>query len=245
MQKVALITGAGRRIGAAIARNLHENGMNVALHYYQSAKEAEQLCAELNTNRQHSATTIKANLTEISTLSSLVEQTVATWERLDLVVNNASRFYRTAVGETTENAWDDLLTSNLKAPFFLAQAALPFLQKTRGNIINIIDVHADRPMRDYPVYCVSKAGLVMLTQALAKELGPDVRVNAVSPGEIIWPEGENSLDASAKEKILARTVLQRHGDPTDIAKAVLFLANDADYVTGQVVRVDGGRSLFI
>lgn len=241
--KVALVTGAARRIGAAIARSLHHNGMNVALHYNASEEDATMLCEQLNQLRPHSAVALHGNLLEPQSEQALMRQVVAVWNRLDVLVNNASRFYRTPVGEVTEFAWDDLIKSNLKAPFFLAQAAAPLLAQQQGVIINIADVHGERPMRDYAVYCISKSGMLMMTKALAKELGPRVRVNAISPGAILWPEGENSLSEADKQKIISRTLLERSGRPEDIAKAVLFFVRDADYVTGQVLAVDGGRLL--
>lgn len=245
MTKTVLITGAARRIGAAIAELLHAKGMNIVLHYHTSKKEATQLCKIFNKKRPNSAIIVSANLLQTARLDKLVKQAVAAWGRLDVLVNNASQFYKTPVGDVTEHEWDDLLGSNLKAPFFLAQAAAPYLAKKKGCIINIGDVHTERSLRDYPVYCISKAGLIMLTKALAKELAPAIRVNAVSPNLIVWPEGKNKLSAQRKQKLLQRVALQRQGNPEDIAKAVLFLVLSADYVTGQVVTVDGGRSLFI
>ena len=241
--KVALITGAARRIGAEIARELHANGMNIVLHYNASEGEALQLCDELNQKRASSAIALRADLQVQESEEMLVEQAVKHWGRLDVLVNNASRFYRTSIGKITEYAWDDLMTSNVKAPFFLSQAAAPYLAAQQGAIINITDIHAEHPLRDYAVYCISKSALLMMTKSLAKELGPAVRVNAVSPGSILWPEGENTLSEAEKQKIIERTALQRSGKPLDIAKAVLYFARDADYVTGQVICVDGGRSL--
>jgi pteridine reductase len=238
-----LITGAARRIGAEIARTLHEVGMNIALHYNASEDEAIQLCEQLNSKRENSATAIRADLQEEESEKSLVQQVVKKWSRLDVLVNNASRFYRTPLGEATVFAWDDLMNSNVKAPFFLSQAAAPFLAKVGGSIINITDIHAERPLRDYAIYCISKSGLLMMTRVLAKEFGPLIRVNAVAPGPILWPEGENSLSESEKQKIIEQTALERPGHPIDIAKAVLFFVRDADYVTGQVLDVDGGRIL--
>ena len=241
--KVALITGAARRIGAEIARVLHEEGMNIALHYNASESEAANLTEELNKKRANSVIPLKADLLAPESEKSLVEQAVANWGRLDVLVNNASRFYRTAVGKVTEYAWDDLMSSNLKAPFFLSQAAAPHLAKHHGCIVNIADIHAVRPMSEYSVYCISKSGLLMMTKMLAKELGPDVRVNAVAPGSILWPEGKNSLSDEEKQTIIRRTSLQREGSPLDIAKAVLFFVRDGEYVTGQWLSVDGGRLL--
>ena len=187
---VALITGAARRIGAEIARTLHAAGMNVILHYSTSKDEAEQLSQALNAQRELSAVALKADLSVINGLEEFVKQAAGVWGRLNVLVNNASRFYRTPLGKVSETAWDDLFNSNLKGAFFLSQAAAPFLTQEKGAIINIIDVHGERPLRDYSAYCISKAGLVMMTKSLAKELGPAVRVNAVSPGPVMAPEGE-------------------------------------------------------
>ncbi len=244
-QKVAFITGAARRIGAEIAQILHQANINVVLHYHQSHAAAEHLCQQLNDIRPHSASLLQADLCEVALLAQLVQKAAAVWGRLDILVNNASRFYKTKVGDVTDDIWQDLFTSNLQAPFFLSQAALPYLQQQRGCIINIADVHGERAMRDYPIYSMTKAGVLMMTQALAKEIGPDVRVNAVSPGTVVLPEGDNTLSAERREKIISKTALLRYGTALDVAKAVLFLVRDADYVTGQTIVVDGGRSLSI
>ncbi|MDR3491056.1 MAG: pteridine reductase [Gammaproteobacteria bacterium] len=243
--KVALVTGAARRIGAEIAETLHTAGMNVVLHYHTSQQEAESLSAKLNKKRSDSAIFLQADLTQMTALNELVSQAAAKWGSLDVLVNNASEFYTTELSQVTVAEWDDLMSCNLKAPFFLSLAARPYLKMQKGCIVNIADIHGERPMRDYSIYCISKAGLMMVTKALAKELGPDVRVNAVSPGAIMWPEGENSLTEKVKQKIIERTALQRAGAANEIAKAVLYLVRDADYVTGQVLAVDGGRSLLI
>lgn len=241
--KVALITGAARRIGAAIARTLHDAGMNVILHYNASEEEAIHLSDELNAIRPNSAMAIRADLQLLESENALINQATEVWGRLDALINNASRFYRTEIGKVTEYAWNDLMGSNLKAPFFLSQAAAPQLAKTKGTIVNITDICVEKPLRDYAIYSVSKSGLDMLTKVLAKELGPDIRVNAVAPGSILWPEGKNSLSDSDKQKIINKITLQRAGQPEDIAKAVLFFVRDADYITGQVLMVDGGRML--
>lgn len=241
--KVALITGAARRIGAEIARTLHNAGMNIVIHYNSSEAEALELCAQLNQKRPHSVVAVRAELDQPENEKALIQQAVAAWGRLDVLINNASRFYRTPIGEVTEFAWEDLMNSNIKAPFFLSQAAAPHLSEQKGCIVNITDLHGERPLRDYSVYCISKSGLLMLTKILAKELGPSVRVNAVSPGAILWPEGKNSLSDKDKQKIIDGTALHRSGGPEDIAKAVLFFVRDAEYVTGQVVTVDGGRMI--
>lgn len=241
--QVALITGAARRVGREIARTLHGEGMNVVLHYNTSHEEAVKLCEELNDIRPVSAVIAQAPLCEMEALPLLIEKALAPWKRLDVLVNNASRFYRTPMGEVTEGAWDDLMSSNVKAPFFLSQAASAHLKKTHGSIVNITDIHAERPLRDYAAYCISKSGLLMATRVLAKELGPYVRVNAVAPGAVLWPEGENTLSEEEKQKIMASTVLKRAGSAEDIAKAVLFFVRDADFVSGQILDVDGGRTL--
>jgi len=243
--KVALITGAARRIGAEIAHVLHEAGWNIVLHHHRSQEDATQLCALFNKTRPHSATMLQADLSETSQLEKIVQRAASEWGQLDALINNASRFYKTLSHHVTEDQWDDLLNSNLKAPFFLCQAAKKYLQERKGCIVNITDVHGERPMRDYNVYCISKAGLIMLTKSLAKEWGPDIRVNAVSPGSVMLPEGDNTLTKEEEKKIVNRIALQRHGTPQDVARAVLYLVNDADYVTGTVLAVDGGRSLMI
>lgn len=244
--RVALITGAARRMGAEIAQTLHRAGMNVILHFNTSKVDAENLCRILNEKRANSAVILQADLLDMIAIPGIVQQAALVWGGLDVLVNNASRFYKTKIGAVTELAWDDLFGSNVKAPFFLAQAAAPYLTKAQGAIVNIADVHGERPMLDYSAYCISKAGLIMLTKVLAKELGPNVRVNAVSPGGgVMWPEGENTLTEAEKIKILDRTLLKVESGPGEVAKAVLFLATDAGYVTGQVLAVDGGRLLRI
>jgi len=240
--KVALVTGAARRIGAEISRTLHDAGMNIIVHYHSSQEDAHRLCEQLNHQRAHSAIAIPALLGEKGSEKILIEKAMAVWGRLDALVNNASRFYRTKIGEVEDAAWDDLMNSNLKSPFFLAEAAAPALSLVQGCIVNITDVHAERSLRDYAVYCISKSGLLMMTRALAKEWGPSVRVNAVAPGAVMWPEGENVMSVVEKNKVIERTALKRHGEPHDIASAVLFFIRDATYVSGQVLNIDGGRS---
>lgn len=241
--KVALITGAARRIGASIARCLHQAGYNVIVHYGHSADAAETLCNELNAVRPASALCLQANLHQVDSLADFAWRAASLWDGLDLLVNNASVFQATPFHDATEAQWDELLGVNLKAPFFLSQAAAPFLHEKRGAIVNLADIYAERPRQGYAVYSIAKAGLVAMTHALARELAPAVRVNAVAPGAILWPEQETN--GTAQAEILARVPLGRTGAPDDIARAVLFLARDADYVTGQVLGVDGGRSLFI
>jgi len=239
--KVALITGAAHRIGAEMARQLHSAGMNIALHYRHSKQPAEALAAELNKQRPDSVILIQADLLKTETLPGVITQACKPWQRLDVLINNASSFYPTEIGKATEADWDDLIGSNLKAPFFLAQAAAGELTKQSGCIINIIDIHSQRPMKGYPIYSAAKAGLAMLTMSLARELGPDVRVNGVAPGAILWPE--HDMDEQAKGEILDRTALKRQGTAADIAKTALFLIRDADYISGQIINVDGGRTL--
>lgn len=239
--KVFLVTGAARRIGAAIVTCLHDNGARVAIHYRGSADEAHQLAARLNRIRDNSATAVQANLLNIEELPQLVNTVVSWGGRLDGLVNNASSFYPTPLGSVTEQHWDELLGSNLKAPLFLSQAALTPLRDSHGSIVNIVDIHAQRPLRNHAVYGPAKAGLAMLTRSLAKDLAPEVRVNGVSPGAILWPE--NGMTENVKQTILDQIPLQRAGTPDDIADCVLYLLRDASYVTGQIISVDGGRSI--
>ncbi len=238
--KTALITGAARRIGAAIATRLHEAGMNVAIHYRGSAEDAGQLASQLNDKRSESARTFQADLIEQGAVDTLVQNIVDWTGRLDALVNNASTFYPTPLGEIDEDAWTDLVGSNLKVPMFLSQATMPQLRANGGSIVNIVDIHATRPLRDHHVYGAAKAGLAMLTRSLAKDLAPEVRVNGVSPGAIAWPEGD--ISDETKQAILDQIPLGRTGDPSDIANAVLFFVRDATYATGQVIAIDGGRS---
>jgi len=240
--RVALVTGAAHRIGAAIAGALHEQGMNVVLHYRSSAQAAHDLEQRLNRSRAHSAARVQADLQRIDALPAVIDQALSTWGRLDVLVNNASSFFPTPLGSITEPHWDALIDSNLKAPLFLAQAAAPALMDSKGCIVNIADIHAERPLKGYCVYSVAKAGLVMLTKSLARELGPHVRVNAVAPGAILWPEQD--MEDHGKQKIIARTALKRQGSPADIARAVVFLVRDGGYISGEVITVDGGRSLY-
>jgi pteridine reductase len=239
--KVALVTGAAQRIGSAIVRALHAEGMQLALHYRRSRESAEALAAELNAQRPESVALFQADLLAAGRVERLCEKVVGTWGRLDAVVNNASSFYRTPLGSVTAEVWEDLLGTNLKVPFFLAQAAAPHLRISQGCIVNLGDIHGLRPLKEHAVYSIAKAALVMLTRSLARELGPEVRVNAVAPGAILWPE--QGLDELTRQRILSRTALKRQGRPEDIARAVRFLVRDADYVTGQVIAVDGGRSV--
>jgi pteridine reductase len=239
--KTVLITGGARRVGAVIARTLHAAGANLVVHYRRSASEAAQLADELNARRAKSTVTMQADLMDIGRLPALVDFSQRSFGSLDVLVNNASSFYPTPIGEVTPAAWDDLIGSNLKVPLFLSQAAAPALRKSRGLIVNIVDIHSLRPLRNYTVYCAAKAGLHMLTRSLAKELGPEVRVNGISPGPVLWPEGQS--DDAAREQIVESTILKRMGTPEDIARTLLFFATSAPFITGQILAVDGGRSV--
>lgn len=239
--KVALVTGAGRRVGAEIARKLHEEGARIVLHYRSSDRDAHALKTELNEIREDSAVLVQCDLLQYRKLPTLIRQAHAVWGRLDILVNNASSFYPTPIVSADEVQWDDLIGTNLKAPYFLAQAAAPMLRERQGNIINITDIHADRPLKDHSIYCIAKAGLVMMTRSLARELAPEVRVNGIAPGAVLWPE--NGIDEVTRQRITTRTALKRAGSPADIAKTVVFLVRDADYITGQIIAVDGGRML--
>jgi len=241
--KVVLITGGARRVGAAICRRLHARGADLMIHYRSSAIDARALQDELNAARPDSVSLIQADLLNISVLPSLVSDTVNRFGRLDVLINNASSFFPTNIGEITDNAWDDLIGTNLKAPLFLSQAAAPQLRKHHGCIVNIVDIHAEKPLKNYLVYSTAKGGLVALTKSLARELSPETRVNAVAPGAILWPEDEVWSDALSRQRIINQTLLKRVGEPDDIAKTVAFLVADAPYVTGQVIAVDGGRSV--
>lgn len=239
--KTALVTGAARRVGAAIVRGLHAAGANVVLHYRSSADDAAELARELNGLRPGSVILAECDLLDTAQLPALVKVAEEAFGGLDVLVNNASTFYPTPVGDITAIDWDDLIGSNLKAPLFLSQAAAPLLKEARGLIVNLADIHGMKPLRRYPVYSIAKAGLIMLTKSLARELGPHVRVNAVAPGPILWPE--DGLDTALQEQILDRTALKRLGSPEDVARACLFFATEAPYVTGQILAVDGGRSV--
>lgn len=241
--QTALVTGGARRIGAALVRTLHAAGANVVVHCRRSRADADALAAELEAARAGSTRVVAADLQEPEACARVVDAAIDAWERLDIVVNNASTFYPTPVGAIDAASFDDLVGSNLRAPTFVAQAAAPALAATGGCIVNLADVHGLRPLDRYPVYCAAKAGLVMLTRALARELAPNVRVNAIAPGSILWPEGPAGEDPAARQAVLEATPLARQGEPADVAGALMYLVRDARFVTGQVLAVDGGRGL--
>ena len=241
--KVVLITGGAKRVGASICRLLHGGGAKLMIHYRNSVGEARALQSELNLRRPNSAAIIQGDLLNLAVLPSLIQETVSHFGQLDVLINNASSYYATEVGEIGDDQWEDLIGSNLKAPLFLAQAAAHELRKQQGCIINITDMHVERPKKGYVVYSVAKAGLVTLTKSLAQELGPEVRVNAVAPGPVHWPEDNPQFDEVYRQRVISQTLLKRIGECDDVAKAVRFLIQDAPFITGQVIRVDGGSSL--
>lgn len=238
--KAALITGAARRVGAAIARKLHAAGANIVLHYRSSAEDAEAISKALNEIRPNSVVIVEADLLDVGQLQALPEIATSNFGSLDILVNNASTFYPTPVGDITEIDWHDLMGTNLKAPLFLSQAASTALRISNGLIVNIADIHGQQPLARHTVYSLAKAGVIMLTKSLARELGPSIRVNAIAPGPVMWPE--DGMDKALQAKIIDRTALKRGGTPDDVARAVLFFATEAPYVTGQILAVDGGRS---
>ena len=239
--RVALVTGSAKRIGAEVVRKLHAEGLRVILHYNGSQSAAQAIADELNAIRKDSVATIQFNLLNIDQLASFAKQVINIWGRLDILVNNASTFYPTALNEIDLDQWNDLIGVNLQAPLFLSKTLAPALTEHKGCIINIVDIHSERPLKGYTIYCIAKAGLGMLTKSLARELAPDVRVNGVSPGAIMWPEVEDY--EPVHQEIIERTALKREGDPRDIADTIWFLANSANYITGQIIAVDGGRTL--
>jgi pteridine reductase len=241
--KVILVTGGAKRVGAAICRRLHAAGAHLAVHYRSSKQEALDLQKELNGLRLNSAAVFQADLLDPHALSQLVHKVIHKFGQLDALVNNASSFYATPLKDIDEQQWHDLIGTNLKAPMFLAQAAAVELRRRHGSIVNIADIHAERPMLGHLLYSTAKAGLVALTKGLAQEMAPQVRVNAVAPGVIIWPESETWMDEEQRRKIVAHTLLKREGEPDDIARTVAFLIQDAPYITGQIIAVDGGRSV--
>lgn len=239
--KVVLVTGAARRIGAELVRHLHHSGMNIILHYRSSENDAASLANDLNAKRADSVKLLQGDLKEYANSKNLVRQAAALFCRIDVLINNASSFYPTDLNEIDEDRWDDLIGVNLKAPLFLTQAIAPHLKTSHGCIINIVDIHAARPLKDYSVYCIAKAGLAMLTKSMARELAPEIRVNGISPGAIMWPEEQHYEDMH--QEIISSTALKREGSPADIADTALFLINRANYITGQIIAVDGGKTL--
>jgi pteridine reductase len=239
--RVVLVTGGARRIGAALVRGFHAAGANVVIHCHRSTPEAEQLRQSLDAQRDRSAVVAAADLLDERATLGIVESAIAAFGRLDVLINNASTFYPTPLGKITVEHWNDLLGTNLRAPLFISQAAAPHLRQAGGLILNMIDIHAQRPLPQYSVYSTAKAGLAMLTRALARELGPEVRVNGIAPGPILWPEG--GADSKLQTEIVSKTLLKRMGSPEDIVRTALFLARDATYITGQIIAVDGGRSV--
>lgn len=241
--RVAIITGGAKRIGAEIVRALHAEGFDIALHYHSSDAEAHALQIELEAQRNASVLLLKADLSNTAALPGLIEATIARFGRLDALINNASSFYPTPMGEISAAQFDDLFATNARAPLFLSQAAAPYLKASAGVIVNMVDIYADRPLVRYTPYCMAKAALVSLTYALARELGPEVRVNGVAPGNILW--STNMEKAETPSIVLERTALKRQGAPSDITSAILFLVQGSGYITGQILRVDGGRWLYI
>lgn len=240
---VALVTGAARRIGAIIARTLHLQGYKLVLHYNHSQQDAEALVAELNQLRSDSCTSLQCDLNNHQQVLHLAQQAIQHWGHLDLLINNASSFYPTPLEQSNEQQWDDLINSNLKAPYFLCSALADELRRNNGAVVNLIDIHAQRALPGYPIYSIAKAGLQMMTISLAKELAPQARVNGIAPGPIMWPEEAAAIDESEKQKIIEKTLLKRTGKPQDIADSVIFLASQ-NFITGQILAVDGGKSLF-
>ena len=239
--RTVLITGAAVRVGAAMARAFHAAGANLVLHYRSSVAQAQTLADELEAARRGSTQLVRANLLDTTYLPTIVQSALTAFGRLDVLVNNASSFYPTPVGSITEQQWQDLMGSNVKAPLFLSQAAAPHLRVVSGQIINIVDIHGTRPLREHSVYSTAKAALIMLTRSLAKELAPEIRVNGIAPGPVLWPAGGD--DDALRAKVIDRTLLKRVGTPDDIARTALFLAANAPYITGQILAVDGGRSV--
>lgn len=242
---VALITGSAKRVGAHLIKRLHDNGYNIILHYHRSKKEADNLTNQLNQKLPNSAYAIKANLTKHNDVIQLAQKAQQCWQRIDVLINNASSFYPTTFGQVTEQQWDDLNASNAKGAFFLTQRLSYSLKKNNGCVINIVDIYAKAPIKNYSAYCAAKAALLSLNKSLALELAPHIRVNGIAPGPVLWPE-DDSRDSEAHTKFIQeQTALKREGSPQDIANTVLFLLHHANYMTGQTISVDGGRSLFL
>ncbi|HKQ83442.1 MAG TPA: pteridine reductase [Steroidobacteraceae bacterium] len=239
--RCAIVTGGAKRLGAAMTEALHAEGADVVIHHHRSVAAAASLAATLNARRPGSATTVGADLLASGAAQLIVEIAMTTFGRIDVLVNSASSFYPTPLGNIAESHWDDLIGTNLRAPLFLSQAAAPHLRQARGVIVNLVDIHAQRPLKHHPVYCIAKAGLAMLTKSLARELGPDVRVNGIAPGPILWPE--SGMEPALQNEIIDQTALKCSGAPEDIVRALLFLTAESPFVTGQIIAVDGGRSI--
>ncbi len=239
--KVVLITGAARRVGAEMVRHLHQAGMNIVLHYRSSSKDASALAEKLNAERSDSVKLLKGDLKDYSSIPDLVKQGIALFGHIDVLINNASSFYPTELKDVTEEIWEDLVGVNLKAPIYLTKALESELINNKGCIVNIVDIHGDRPLKDYSIYSIAKAGLIMFTKSMARELAPEVRVNGIAPGAIMWPEEQHY--EGMHQEIISRTALKREGSPADIAETALFLIEKAGYITGQIIAVDGGRTL--
>jgi len=241
--RTVLVTGGAKRIGNVIAHTLHDSGHNIMVHYRSSAGAADKLVQELNKIRSDSASSVQGDLLDLARIPKIIETTISEFGRLDVLINNASTFYPTPIELINEEFWTDLMGSNLKAPAFMVKSAAKYLRASNGNIINIVDIYARKPLSDHPIYCAAKAGLEMLTKSLARDLAPEIRVNGVSPGAILWPE--NDSDSASKSALLEKVPLNRMGDPSDIAKTVKFLIEEGSYITGQIIAVDGGRSVVI
>ena len=239
--KVVLITGAARRVGAEMVGHLHQAGMNIVLHYRSSSEDAISLADQLNAKRADSVNLLKGDLKDYSAISELTDDAIALFGHIDILINNASSFYPTDLKDVNEEIWEDLVGVNLKAPLYLTQALAEHLKQRNGCIINIVDIHGDRPLKGYPIYSIAKAGLIMFTKSMARELAPNVRVNGIAPGAIMWPEEQHY--EGMHEAIIERTALKREGHPKDIAETALFLIEHANYITGQIIAVDGGRTL--
>lgn len=241
IKRIALITGGAKRIGASIARHLHHCGVDVMIHHNQSAKDAKNLITELNNLRANSAATIQADLLDQESFNFIIKEVINIFGRLDFLINNASTYYATPIDSVNESSWNDLIGTNLRAPLMLSHHAAKYLKKTKGSIINITDAQIQNPKKNYIIYSIAKSGLVTLTRSLAKELGPEIRVNAIAPGAILWPESNLEFDDDYRSKVISQTLLKRTGSPEDISKAIEFFLLHAPYVTGQVLNIDGGR----
>ena len=241
-KQIAIVTGGAKRIGASISRRLHKANIDLIIHYKTSEKEAISLRDELNKQRKNSASLIKADLLDPKSYSKIINETIKIYGQLNFLINNASTYYPTNINQIDQLNWDNLIGSNLKAPLFLCKEAAPFLKKNNGSIINITDAHITKPKENYIIYSIAKAGLTNLTKSLAQELGPEIRVNAVAPGPVLWPENSNEFNNSYRKKVISQTMLKKVGEPDDVAKAVEFLLLNSNFITSHILNVDGGRS---